>query len=252
MADSSQITKNSGDISLVEVATIFVRRKWIFFFFFGLFFIGGLSYALITTERYEYESLYQIAELASGESVERPAKALAVLQAQILPELSASYQELGLDGLPVGVEFDNPAGTNLIKLSTEAPTDLSSDVTRFHRDLMGELSQRHMAVLKRNQENLTSRLQSVKQSIDALKIASGSELALVDMLRARTEIEEELSAMKESEVIATARQSAVRVHPNRKLIMLFAVFVGAMLGIFAVYFAEFASIVKRSLSESSS
>ncbi|NEU34462.1 lipopolysaccharide biosynthesis protein, partial [bacterium LRH843] len=69
-----------SEISLVDLATIFVRRIWLFVVVLGVFVAAGIAVALLQPEQYAYVSLYQIAEKATEEPVETPERVIAVLQ----------------------------------------------------------------------------------------------------------------------------------------------------------------------------
>lgn len=79
------------EISLVDLATVFIRRIWVFVGFFILFAIGGVAFALVQKDRFDYVSLYQIAEVEQDKPIEKPAKAIAVLESQKIPEVMAVF-----------------------------------------------------------------------------------------------------------------------------------------------------------------
>ncbi len=236
------------EISLVDLATIFVRRIWLFIVLFVLFVVGGVVFALLQEEQYEYVSLYQIAEMGADKPVEKPAKAIAVLQSQRLPELKAAYKAEG-ERVPVNVSFSNPEDTSLVRISSEAVKDSAEDVRAFHKELLDHLKSRHEKQIVDARSNIETRLDSVVRTLDALKQTPEAGQAVAEVMQKQVELEGELASLSSGELMVVGRESIERVAPNRKLIVVLATVVGFVFAFVAVFFAEFASLVRKALRE---
>lgn len=236
------------EISLVDLATIFVRRIWLFIVLFVLFVVGGVVFALLQDEQYEYVSLYQIAEMGADKPVEKPAKAIAVLQSQRLPELEAAYKAEG-ERVPVNVSFSNPEDTSLVRISSEAVKDSAEDVRAFHKELLDHLKSRHEKQIVDARSNIETRLDSVVRTLDALKQTPEAGQAVAEVMQKQVELEGELASLSSGELMVVGRESIERVAPNRKLIVVLATVVGFVFAFVAVFFAEFASLVRKALRE---
>ena len=238
----------SGDeISLVDLATIFMRRIWLFIGLFVLFVVGGVVFAVIQDEQYEYVSLYQIAEEGQDKTVEKPAKAIAVLESQKLPEVKTVYKAENDARMPFGVSFSNPENTTLIRVTSEASRESAEDVKTLHNELLSYLNARHENLLGSARKSLDSRLKSVEQTLDVLKETPEAGQAVAEVMRKQGELEDDLATLVSSEVLVVARESVERVAPNRKLIVVLSSTLGFLCAIVAVYFAEFASVVRKTM-----
>jgi len=237
------------EISLVDLATIFVRRIWLFIVLFVLFVVGGVVFALLQDEQYEYVSLYQIAEKSAEEPVEKPAKAIAVLQSQRLPELEAAYKAEHGERVPFNVSFSNPEDTSLVRISSEAVKDSAEDVRAFHKELLDHLKSRHEKQIVDARSNIETRLDSVVRTLEALKQTPEAGQAVAEVMQKQVELEGELASLSSGELMVVGRESIERVAPNRKLIVVLATVVGFVFAFVAVFFAEFASLVRKALRE---
>ncbi len=237
------------EISLVDLATIFVRRIWLFIVLFVLFVVGGVVFALLQDEQYEYVSLYQIAEKSADKPVEKPAKAIAVLQSQRLPELEATYKSEHGERVPFNVSFSNPEDTSLVRISSEAVKDSAEDVRAFHKELLDHLKSRHEKQIVDARSNIETRLDSVVRTLDALKQTPEAGQAVAEVMQKQVELEGELASLSSGELMVVGRESIERVAPNRKLIAVLATVVGFIFAFVAVFFAEFASLVRKALRE---
>lgn len=237
------------EISLVDLGAIFVRRVWLFILLFTLFVMGGIVFALVQDEQYEYVSLYQIAEVGVDQPVERPAKAIAVLQSRSLPELKAAYRAEHGAQVPFKVRVSNPESTSMLRISSESVKGGADDVRAFHSELMQQLQSRHQKQIADVRKSLEARVDSVGLTLDALKEAPDAGQAVGEVMQKRVELEGKLAALSSSELIVVGRESFERIAPNRKLIVVFSVAIGFVVGIVAVYFAEFASLVRQALRE---
>ncbi|WP_417315537.1 hypothetical protein [Cycloclasticus pugetii] len=241
----------SDQISMVDLAAIFVRRVRLFIAIFTLFVVGGVAFALLQDEQFEYVSLYQIGEVAQDKAVEEPAKAIAVLGSQKLPEIKAAYKVKYSERMPFGVSTSNPENTNLVRLSTETGRDNSEKVKALHDEMLDYLSARHERLLGSARKSLQAKLESVQRTLNTLKETPEAGQAIAEVLGRQVELEGELAAVGASEVLVLARESVERVAPNRALIVVLFMMIGFALAFVAVYFAEFASLVKEKVRNES-
>src|SRR5690554_2345255 len=237
------------EISLVDLATIFVRRIWLFIVLFVLFVVGGVVFALLQDEQYEYVSLYQVAEMGADKPVEKPAKAIAVLQSQRLPELEAAYKAEHGERAPFKASFSNPDDTNLVRISSEAVKDSAEQVREFHKELLDHLKDRHEKQIVDARNKIETRLDSVVRTLDALKQTPEAGQAVAEVMQKQVELEGELASLSSGELMVVGRESIERVAPNRALIVVLASVLGFIFAFMAVYCAEFASEVRKTLRE---
>jgi len=237
------------EISLVDLATIFVRRIWIFVGIFILFVLGGVVFALVQGEQYEYVSLYEVAQKGAGEPVENPARAVAIVLSQNLPELEVAYKAEHGVRLPFDISFSNPDDTGLIRIASRASRDLADEVEGVHQALAEILKTRHEHLVTNARKALENQAATVTRTLDALKESPEAGQAIAEVMQKQVELESELASFRSGTLVVLARESVERVAPNRKLIVVIATIVGFIIAFTAVFLAEFASLVRKSLQQ---
>lgn len=238
---------SSSEVSLVDLATIFVRRIWLFAGVFVLIMACGIVYALVQDEQYEYVSLYQVAEVGQDKAVEKPAMAIAVLKSQKLPELKAAYKAEHEVRVPFDTTFSNPDNTSLIRVISEASRESVEEVKALHNELLSYLKARHENLLDDARNGLDARLEAIQRTLDALKDTPDAGQAVAEVMQKQVELEGELARLGTSEVLVVARESVERVAPNRKLIVVLSIVLAFIFSVVAVYLTEFASIVRKTM-----
>lgn len=238
---------SGGEVSLVDLATIFVRRIWLFTGVFVLIMACGVVYVLVQDEQYEYVSLYQVAEVGQGMAVEKPAMAIAVLESQKLPELKAAYKTDHEVRIPFDTRLSNPENTSLIRVISEASRESAEEVKALHNELLSYLKARHENLLGEARNSLDARLQAVQRTLGVLKETPDAGQAVAEVMQKQVELEGELARLGASEVLVVARESVERVAPNRKLIVVLSIVLAFIFSVVAVYLTEFASIVRKTM-----
>jgi LPS O-antigen subunit length determinant protein (WzzB/FepE family) len=248
------------EISLVDLAVTFIRRRHAFYAVFLLCTLGGLVYAFFASDNYEYEyvSLVQVAQKeasASGQNneppiatLQSPAVTIATLQASWLPQVKNRYYTENKKNIPFGVVFENPEGTTLIRLSTVTGVQQDLDVQEVHAALIQELAQYQNNLVEREQASINQRIDSLEALKATLMEQENSGLALSTAIEKKLELESALQSLNAVEVIVNARQSTTVIAPKRSLIVALAIVLGLMLGIFFAFMAEFGASVKKQLA----
>src|SRR5680860_770701 len=131
----------SDEISLVDLAATFIRRRRVFYAVFLLCTLGGLAYALLTPEKFDYVSLVQLAEKDSKTLIQTPETVIATLEARWLPEQQVLYYAENESKLPFSVSFQNTKDTALIRFSTGTTARQKQLVEKVHAALIEKLSQ---------------------------------------------------------------------------------------------------------------
>jgi uncharacterized protein involved in exopolysaccharide biosynthesis len=246
------------EISLVDLAVTFIRRRHVFYVVFLLCTLGGLAYAFFAPDKYEYVSLVQVAQkapVASGQddeppitTLQSPAVTVATLQESWLPQVKERYYADNQKSIPFGVVFENPEDTTLIRLSTVTGIQQGLDVQEVHAALIQKLAQYQNNLVKREQASINQRIDSLEALNATLMEQENSGLALSTAIEKKLEQESALQSLNAVEVIVNARQSAAVTAPKRSLIVALAVVLGLMLGIFSAFMAEFGVSVKKQLA----
>lgn len=241
----------NDEISLVDLATIFVRRRRVFYAVFAAVILAALGYAVfLVGEAKEYTTLVQLGEkVEEGERspLERPATVIANLQTRWLPEQQAIFAELNSARKPFGVEAENPKDTSLIKLtSTTAPQNAKA-VEEAHKTLVDQIVERQNRVLERDKQALSQRLEYISEYLEQMSGEEAAGQAAAEAVQQRVQIVAELESLQGPEVLVVARESIENKGTSKLLIMVLAGFLGFMLAFVATFTAEFVIKVRAAL-----
>lgn len=247
---ATQNQRYDDEISLIDLAATFVKRRRIFYVVFLACILAGIAYAFVTEETFQYTSLIQVAEKGADEFLEPPATTIATLESRWLPEQEVAYLSENEENLPFTTSFENPENTGLIRLISESPLKHAEDVKTVHRYLVEQVQQRHNALLEREKKSLESRMRSIEQSIDVLKSGQDSGQVLAEAFDRKTKLESDLEALKAAETLVLARQGAEKIGPARILIVTLATILGLIGGVFSAFFAEFLALVRSQVAAS--
>lgn len=251
MEDKQRSVQSSYDdeISLVDLASTFLKRRRVFYLVFLVSLAAGILYAMLMPEKYDYVSLVRLAEKEPGDFIEKPATVIATLENRWLPDIEAVYQAEQDQSLPFEVRFSNPKNTGLIRIVSEGTPAQEEGIKRVHGQLIEKLEQTQSVAVSRLQENLERQIESLTSTIDKLEGSWDAGAALAETVEKRLAVEAILSSIQPAEQLALNRQSTERKGPARSLIVVLAAMLGLMSGIFLSFFAEFASLVRANLNE---
>lgn len=244
-----QRPRYDDEISLVDLATTFIRRRKLFYVVFLLSVGAGVAYALLATERYEYVSLIQAAAKSGGEPVEEPATTIATLENRWLPELESTYLAENDQRLQIGVNFSNPDNTILLRLSSQAAQDSADVVEQAHTALIKKVSAHQNSQIERERNSLKRQVESLDKVVESLQGKQDSGEAIAAAIQKRVGLESDLEQLSPVEVLVVSRESADRKGPNRRLIVVLAALIGGALGVFLVFMAEFGSAVRSHIDQ---
>lgn len=239
------------EISLVDLAATFIRRRRVFYAVFILVTLAGLAYALLAKETYHYVSLLQAAERSSGKYLEEPATTIATLQNRWLPEQEAIFRAETEKKLPFQVSFSNPEDTGLIRILSEGASGDKDAIEKVHQNLIESVEERHKALIEIEKRKLLSRIDSIVRSIETLEGGEDTGAAIAEALERKVGFEGDLAALKEAEVLVVSRQSAEKTGPARGLIVVLSVVLGSVFGVFLAFFAQFVVLVRSQVAAES-
>jgi hypothetical protein len=252
MQNSQEKPVFDDDISLVDLATTFIRRRHVFYLCFCLVTLLGVAYAFIHSDKYEYVTLIESAERTGGEFLEAPASTVAVVQNRWIPAAVSNYQTENKQLLPFNLESVNPDNTGLIKISSEASVGDGDLVKAIHRDLAQSVLSRQQRILEIQRSSLEKQIASIEKTIEWLKVSGCGEstsTALAAAIQKRAELEGDLEALQPGSILEVARQNTEQIGAGDLLIVVFFAISGAVLGVFAAFFAEFVARVRHNLNQ---
>ncbi|MEX2474392.1 Wzz/FepE/Etk N-terminal domain-containing protein [Marinobacter sp.] len=237
------------EISLVDLAATFIRRRRVFYVVFLVTTLVGLAYALLMPGKYEYVSLYQMAEVESGKTVVAPATTIATLQNRWFPEVQATHREMEEEKLPFEINFSNPENTGLIRMASEASQENATLVEETHKKLINQVKERQQSLLTRDKKSLENRIEAIDRAVESLQGGEDTGSAIADAYEKRVDLEGKLEGLNPGETLAVSRESAERTGTSRSLVVVLAAVLGGMLGVFLAFVAEFVMLVREQLGE---
>jgi hypothetical protein len=240
--------KYDDEISLVDLATTFLKRRRVFYVVFVVVSLAGVAYALFAPERYEYVTLVKLAEKAGGEYLEEPATIIAELDSLWVPGLQAAYQAENGRYLPFKIEASNPENTGLVRIVSEASPSVEKLVESNHQQLIERLDSDQKQALATLRKSLEKQIKALDSTIKMLEGGGNTGEAIATAVDKQLSLESDLESLSPFEALVVSRQSGENAGPSRSLIIVLSVMLGLMAGIFMAFIAEFVSLVKDQLS----
>lgn len=245
------------EISLVDLATTLIRRRYVIYAVFVGTVLLGLLYAFfIRAEVREYATLIQLGE-DDGKVLETPSSVIANIESHWYPELRQQYRAANEEKLPFDIRAENPESTSLIKLTSDAEAEHAEDVKNHHQKLLDQVTQRQAELLNQQKEELQERIASLRQHLEELSDMEATGEAQAELIKQRARMMSEIEAavsrvdkLQPAEVLVVARESTDSKGTSRTLILALAIVLGGMFGIFAAFMAEFVSHVRNAMAES--
>jgi len=253
MTNMNQETQREtgNEITLVELATTFIRRRRVFYVTFLLITVLALGYIVMTPAKYEFVTLVQLAKDGKGVYVEQPGVIVNTLENRWIPEQVASFMRGHNSSVPFTVTAVNPSDTGLIRLTSVATEQQGELVSEIHASLVAEVKERQEQMTAMLRNNLDKHIASQSKVVDALKSMGGGEnaaLALASAIQKRAELENEKKSFLPGEVLVVSRQSNSRMGPGKFLVLALGLILALIGAVFMAFFAEFVSQVRKSLS----
>lgn len=251
MVESPQGPRSQYDdeISLVDLAATFLRRRRVFYVVFLLVTLAGVAYALLSSEKYEYVTLVKLAEKSAGEYIEEPATIIAELDSLWVPDLQAAHHAEHDRNLPFKITASNPENTGLVRIVSEASPSAEELIETIHRQLIERLTTDQEQALTRLRKSLERQIESLGTTIDMLEGGQETGDAIASAVEKRLSLETDLESMAPAEALVVSRRSGESTGPARSLIVVLAGILGLMGGVFLAFFAEFISLVRDKVSE---
>lgn len=237
------------EISLVDLATTFLKRRRVFYIVFAMVSLAGLAYALFAPEKYEYVTLVKLAEKANGDYIEEPATVIAELDSLWIPDVQAAYHAENSGNLPFKITASNPEDTALVRIVSEALPSRAELVKKNHRKLIERLGSEQGKTMAMLSNSLKKQIESLDSTIKMLEGGENTGDAIASAVEKQLSLESELESLSPFEALVVSRQSGENAGPSRRLIVALSIMLGLMAGVFIAFFAEFIGAVKDKTSE---
>ena len=242
------------EISLVDLASILVKRWKAMAVIFAVIVLAALAYALMMPRTYSYTSLYGVAEQGPDDALEAPEALVAKAQNLYLgPEtrkLLASVDS-ELEVLPFATSIANPAKTLLVSVSSEADENDVKLVEQLHNDVLARLQNGQKTRVENRKKSLQRQLDDAQATLNAARKSNslGAAEIVASLMGRIASLQNSLADIREGEVSQAAVRSLEPTGTSRKLILALGIVLGGLLAVMGAFFMQFAGLVRASLKE---
>lgn len=263
MTDQNQQPQHphyDDEISLVDLATTFVRHRRVFYAVFVLVMVIAVAFALLKGQSTttSYTTTLQLSILPVLDESERKLENRGELQNNRVPTLIAKIDTHWLPlarkqyaeqqgNWPGGINAEAVEDTELVALITSGSNLPEAQVRDAHQLLAG-------LIVTAQNERLSQRIGLLEQQIetmdDILDTHSPESQVAAQAIQTRTELQQKVATGEPAAMLSLASKSTSTDNgPSLKLILALAIVLGLMFGIFAAFMAEFANQVRQAMKE---
>ena len=244
------------EISLVDLASILVKRWKAMAIIFTVIVLGALAYALMMPRTYTYTSLYEVAEQGLDSALEAPETLVAKAQNLYLgPETRKllAIMDSEPEVLPFETSITNPAKTLLVSLSSEADEGDEDIVKQLHDNVLARMQDGQKSRIESAKKSLQQQMEDAQEALDAVQQSSSNKLGSAEVISSLMEriakLKNGLADIRDGEISQTAVKSLLPTGTSRKLILMLGVVLGGLLAVMGAFFMQFASTVSYSLQQ---
>jgi uncharacterized protein involved in exopolysaccharide biosynthesis len=246
------------EISLVDLASILVKRWKAMAVIFAVIVLAALAYALMMPRTYSYTSLYGVAEQGPDNALEAPEALVAKAQNLYLgPETRKLLASMDseLEVLPFETSISNTEKTLLVSVSSEAAEDDAELIDQLHNNVLARLQDGQKTRVESSQKSLQRQLEDAQETLDTTQQSNSNSLsnaaAISSLMERIAGLKNSLANIREGEVLQTTVRSLLPTGtgPGRKLILALGIVLGGLLAVMGAFFMQFAGLVRASLKE---
>lgn len=239
----------SDEVTLTDLLVVIVKRKALLLSCFLAVFLLAIAYAFLAADKYEYVSIYQLAELRPGSPIESEASAEEKVRSIYLPGQVNESPEFNGEAASLTVSVSSPKDTTLLTLATTAKASLQPSVENFHTRLLEKLNESQERLYKKYFENYSNNLNVAKENYNSLVNSSGSNAAelATRYIEQIQNYQTQLDDMTKGEIVEVAVKNPLSAGAGTALILAGGAFLGGVLGLLLVLVAEVCVNVNRRL-----
>lgn len=244
-----------GETSLVELATVFVKRRRVFYGVFGLIVALGIVYTLAFAPNLrEYTTIVRLAQ-EDNDSLSPPQEVMSFINNSWYPVFLSDYQQEKGTRLPFKLVVSNPEETSLIRLASKSPDEHAEDAKALHQFIFDQLSAHQAERQESRKAELQERLAAYRQRIEELQARKFTPEAEAKAVEAVSELNDQigdiqysLGSQKPAEVSLFAHQSAEKKGLSKVVILAMVIVFAVIFGVFSTFLAEFGAKVRAALT----
>lgn len=259
-----------GEIDLVDLAIVLVRRWRVMLVVLLLTVVLGATVAWLKGVNYEYSAIVDIGQRPDGVLLDSPDAVQTSIRNAIVPAIAATTETEELQELARRVKVEGIQGSGTVIVKVLAPKAMESQVSQLFAQIRERLIVRQAAAFERLikplQEQIAAReaeIAVLSQELTKLEaelpnVTDQARLLLIDRIgrlqQARRVAQREV-ALLSTDIGRTAptrmsedpQRSISKQGTSSTLIVALSAALGVVLAVFAAFFAEFAAHVRARL-----
>ena len=247
------IPYDEDEISLVDIAITIVNRRKVFYIAFALVFVITI---ILTAHTYlnrsqTFVSVYKVA--LEGTPAELPASTIEVIDSFYKEVVLAELNDLSFSGIEV--KATNPAGTNIILLSTETSEAQIEKVKIFHTKILEKVKESQDKILAKDLKNLEDQMTDSRKELEVIR-KEKEDMRLIRhekapeamvgftnqimTIEARIkELEKKKFFFKEGEIVQVGEKKLSKLGSGASKVLGIGLLVSILVGIISVFTYEF-------------
>lgn len=242
----------NDEISLVDIAKTLIKRRRLMALVFVLTVAAAAVAAFMLPQKYEYTTIYTMAESSAGQTLESAAGLQTKVNSLYIPAVVREFlPRHQLEAVPFALNISNPRDSSLITITSQTTEDAEPLVQELHGAIAERLKAEQNANIHRRTELLQQQIDAAKAQIDLVKnaeLAKAGEL-IASYTSTINDLQAQANSFQPGSISAIANQSLQPQGTSQKLVLALGLVLGAMLAVMAVFVREFIGQLCASLQE---
>ena len=238
------------EISLVDLATILIRRRWMIAIFSIIITALGVTKTLLSSPSYRFSTTIEMGSQVINDSIktfESPQSLLAKLEFNYVPQTLVEYQQSKTNNKKTyQIHIVNPKHSSIISLEVKGTESESKEIKWILQNVALKAIDDHSRTYNSLKKILELRLSKEVSRLNSIyKDKNNSNSAEIVAHQATIDaLETQLANLRNTRVISPPIKSVKPLGNNKRNIIVVIVIGSIFLGIFFALIAEFAANVR--------
>lgn len=239
-------------ISLVEITKILIKHRRLMTIVFIITLVAAVVFTFVQPKKYEYITIYTMAESDVGQPLENAATLKAKLESLYVPELVESFlQKHNLERLPFKFTINNPDSSNLITIETTSVEKNKEQLQELHKALAAKMLEKQNNIIKRKTALMEEQIESAQEQIQLateLNFSKAGELIASNTSQANA-LHTQINSFEKGRITTIAKPSLEPKNLSKKVTLVMGVILGIILSLLAVLGQEFMKKLRVATNE---
>lgn len=229
-------------ISLVEITKILLKYRRLIMMVFIITLVAAVVFAFVQPKKYEYTTIYTMAESNVGQPLESAATLKAKLEILYVTELVESFlQKHKLERLPFKFTINNPDSSNLITIETTSVEKNKEQLQELHKALIEKMLEKQNNIIKRKTALIEEQIESAQEQIQLATERNFSKAG--ELIASNTSqinaLHTQINSFEKGRITTIAKPSLEPKNLSKKVTLVMGIVLGIILALLAVLGQEF-------------